>query len=245
MKTKFLYTLAASVALLVTAETAQASCKDSLEFNCKRQGYHYWEGIDFGVNGFLNPSRQIALPANYSFLELDFARSFSFAWNISQYNVHLYKNHINLVTGLGLEWNSYAFRQNMTLTPRNNTIAATVETVNFSKNKLKMTYVNMPLLLEFNTNAIDDDNSFHFAVGGTFGYNLFRNRLKQEYTIDGDEKDRKIKDDYNINPFRYAATARIGYGDYSLFANYSLSDVFRAGQGPKMNHFSIGLHIDL
>jgi hypothetical protein len=245
MKKVILLTITSAAALMFTTIPLKAGCKDSLSFDITKQGFHYWEGLDIGFNGFLNPSRQIALPANYSFLELDYARSFSFAWNMSQYNFHLYENYVNLVTGLGLEWNSYAFRRNMSLIPGGSTIDATVETYDFSKNKLKMTYINVPLMVEFNTNASDDDRSVHLSVGGSFGYNIFRNRLKQEYDVDGNEKHRKMKDDFNVNPFRYGLTARVGYGDYSLFTNYSLSDVFRAGQGPKMNHFSVGIHIDL
>jgi hypothetical protein len=39
---------------------------------------------------------------------LDYARSRSIAWNMGQYNVKLVKNYVQLVTGLGLEWNTYS-----------------------------------------------------------------------------------------------------------------------------------------
>lgn len=244
MKTPLLHLIAAAALTLMTSTTALA-CGDSTSCSMQSSKFHNWEGIEFGMNGFLNPSRTLALPTAYRFLELDQARSFSFAWNIWQQNIHLYRNNVNLVTGIGLEWNSYAFSQNVTLQHDVDPIAAVVETRDFSKNKLKMTYVNVPLMLEFNTNNNNPNRSFHIAAGGVVGYNIFQNRLKQEYTVDGDTQERKVKDDFNINPFRYGLTARVGYDDLSLFVNYSLSEVFRTDRGPKLNHYSVGIHLSL
>jgi Outer membrane protein beta-barrel domain len=162
---------------------------------------------------------------------------------MQQYNIHIYKNHINLVTGFGLEWNSYAFRNNTTLQANTNQPEAIEEGLDFSKNKLKTTFVRVPLMLEFNTGKTEENN-FHVAVGGTIGYNIFRNRVKQVFEVNGDEQKRKIKDDFNVNPFRYGATARIGYNDFTLFANYDLSTFFKENRGPKLNTFSAGFSLN-
>src|SRR5687768_11726340 len=110
MKTK-LYSIVAGLFLSTTSAMA---CDDSSHVvNINLSGrYHYWSGFDFGVNGYLNRSNTIETPSGYDFLELDYARSHSFAWNIAQYNLHIYKNHVNLYTGIGLEWNSYSLRNN-------------------------------------------------------------------------------------------------------------------------------------
>jgi Outer membrane protein beta-barrel domain len=246
MKT-FVRQFIAAALLLTSAGTATAACEDSTKnfiYNTN-DNFKYWEGIDIGMNGYLNPSYKLGLPAGYEFLELDYARSRTFSLNLWQHNFHIYKNYVNIVTGFGIEWNGYAFRNNSSLMSDTNSVAAIVETRDFSKNKLKMTYLNIPLLLEFNTNNKNDDRSFHIAAGGMFSYNVFQNRLKQEYELNNETQEIKVKDDFNINPFRYGLTARIGYGDYTIFANYALSDVFRGNSGPKMNHYSIGLHIAL
>ncbi len=236
-----------AAALLFTSAGTAAACEDSTKA-CRfdyNDNFKYWEGLDIGMNGYLNPSYKLGLPAGYEFLELDYARSRTVSLNLWQHNFHVYKNYVNIVTGFGIEWNGYAFRNNSSLISDTNRVAAVVETRDFSKNKLKMTYLNIPLMLEFNTNTNNDDRSFHIAAGGMFSYNVFQNRLKQEYELDNETQKIKVKDDFNINPFRYGLTARIGYGDYTLFANYALSDVFRSNSGPKMNHYSIGLHIAL
>ncbi|MCU0432840.1 MAG: PorT family protein [Bacteroidia bacterium] len=237
----------ALAAALLTSGAAANACEDSTRTRWydHTENFHFWEGIDLGMNGFVNPQRTLGLPAGNEFLELDYARSHSFALNLWQHNFHIYKNHVNLVTGFGIEWNSYAFRNNVSLIPDTNRVAAILETRDYSKNKLKMFYINVPVMLEFNTNTNNQHRSFHVAAGGLFSYNVFENRLKQEYELDGQTQERKIKDDFNINPFRYGLTARIGYGEYTLFANYMLSEVFRGNAGPSLNQYTIGVHIDL
>ncbi len=220
------------------------ACDDSTKTWKSNNGTHkYWTGLDVGVNGFMSSGYDISTPENYPFLELDYARSRSIAWNMGQYNVKLVKNYVQLVTGLGLEWNTYSLRNNVTLLTDAPTVSAVNENVNFSKNKFRTIWVNAPLLLEFNTSK-DEDKSFHVAGGVTFGYNMFRNRLKQEFSANGDNVKRKLKDDFNVNPFRYSLTARVGYGDFTLFANYALTELFKSGRGPEVYPFSAGININ-
>jgi hypothetical protein len=246
---KIFYTIAA-LALTITTASARnitaplsLNCDDSLE--CRKSGgdFKYWEGLDFGVNGYLTPANSLVVPSGSPFLELDYARSHSVAWNMGQYNLKIVKNYVQVVTGIGLEWNSYAFRNNWSLEADSPTVTATETNIDYSKNKLRTTWINVPLLLEFNTNK-DEDKSLHIAVGVTGGYNIFRNRLKQEYEIDGIESKRKLKDDFNVNPFRYAATARIGYGDFSIFANYQINELFKENRGPALYPFSAGFGLN-
>ncbi len=241
MKTKF-YSLIAAIFLSAAPVMA---CKDSLscKFNID-DSFKFWQGLDIGVNGYLNTKNSIATPETFPFLELDYARSRSFSWNVAQYNFHIYKNYINLVTGAGFEWNSYAFKQNVTLATDVNTISSMNDSIDFTKNKLKSTWVKAPLMIEFNTNK-DENKSFHIAVGAEIGYNIFRNRQKQEYMYKGEEQKRKTKDDFNINPFRYSLVARVGFGRYTLFANYGMSELFKKNQGPQVYPFSAGINIHL
>ena len=51
----------------------------------------------------------------------------------------------------------------------------------------------------------------------------------------------KNHDDFNINPFRYGTTARIGYKGINLFGTYYYSSFFKDGRGPQMYPFTIGI----
>lgn len=242
-----LYLLAAGTLTFSTAK-AGALC-DTTQSRHRYDfgsGFKHWEGFDFGFSGWLTPDRSLELPSGWNKLQLDNARSFAFAWNIHQHNFHLYKNYVNLGTGIGLEWNSYAFRENITLDPNAVILTGTIDTINYAKNKLRTCFVNVPLMFDLNSSA-NADNAFHLSLGAKFGYNLFRNRQVQKfYENDGDDKEKNVfKDDFNVNPIRYSLLARVGYGDYTLFADYALSEMFKAGKGPKVTPFTLGLHINL
>ena len=236
---QLLYTLAA---FTLFTPSAFATCDDSICDKPKNE-FKYWEGFDIGVNGYMTPSNSLTVPANYQFLELDYARSRSIAWNMGQLNIPILKHHIQLVTGIGFEWNSYAFRNNWSLDTDSPMVTATEDNVDYSKNKLKTTWINVPLLLEINTGK-DEDKNFHLAAGVTGGYNIFRNRLKQEYSVNGTDSERKLKDDFNVNPFRCALTARMGIGHYTVYANYSITELFKDNRGPALHPFSAGISLN-
>ncbi|GAB4131277.1 MAG: hypothetical protein Fur0041_01520 [Bacteroidia bacterium] len=212
------------------------------ERRAKDSDFEYWDGLDLGINGLLTASNSIEMPAAHEFMELNYAKSYVFAWNMFQKNIHIYKNWVNLGTGFGLSWYHYNFRNSYTLTPNVPFQTASLDSFSYRKNRLNVCYVNVPLFLEFNTNA-SADRSFHFGAGMQFGYNVFDNKVKQKYELNGETFKRKIKDDYNVNPFKYDIIARIGYGNYTIFGSYSLSTLFEKSKGPTLYPFTAGLHI--
>ncbi|TND08820.1 MAG: hypothetical protein FD123_2036 [Bacteroidetes bacterium] len=205
--------------------------------------FDYWSGIDIHVNGLLNTSNSLEPDSAYDFMELNFARSIGFSANILQKNIHIYKNYVNLVTGIGLDWSIYSFRNNTTLRHDTDWVAATYDTVDYRRNRLRTMYVQAPIMLEFNTNK-SADRSFHIGAGVLVGYNIFDNKVKQKYEEDGEDHKNVVKDDFNVNPLRYGLTARMGYGHYSVFANYNLSGFFEKDHGPTMYPVQAGVHID-
>ena len=168
-----------------------------------------------------------------------------FSWNAYQKNIHIYRNNVNLGTGIGLSWYHYNFRNSYTLQPNVSFASAIQDSLHYRRNRLGMTYINVPLFLEFNTNNKDARNSFHFGAGMEFGYNIFNNVLKQKYELNDKIYKNKIKDDFNVNPFRYDIIARIGYGNFTIYGQYSLSTLFAKNKGPVVYPFSAGIHIDL
>ena len=212
--------------------------------NKRNKNFHHWAGIDLGVNGFLNADQKLSMPKEVSFLELNYSKSIAFSLNFLEKDIHLYKNYINLVTGLGIEFNGYSFKHNVTLVPDTVYIAAiTDSSINYQKNKLKATFINLPLMLEFNTHR-DADKSVHIATGIVLGYKI-GSKTKQKYETSDREYKIKIKDDYNLAPFRYSATVRAGYGNLTVFANYALSELFEKNKGPELHSFNVGLALNL
>jgi hypothetical protein len=51
----------------------------------------------------------------------------------------------------------------------------------------------------------------------------------------------KNYDDYYMNPFKWDATARIGWRFINLFATYSVNTLFKKDKGPELYPWTLGI----
>jgi len=214
------------------------SKKDST--NNYNDNFKHWNGIEFGVNGMMDYKNNIDLGPGASFLELDYAKSIQFGLNLYEKDFHLVKNYINLVTGFGFDFNSYAFQNNISLNGDTTYLSASNDsTIDYKKNKLNVTYLKIPLMLEFNTSKNPNKN-LHIGVGVDIAYRIGA-VTKQKY--DANDKHYKIKqkDDFNLEPFKYSAVARVGFNDVTIFASYGLNRLFKKDKGPQVYPFTVGV----
>lgn len=232
------------------------SCKPGMN---EKKDFTHWGGVDIGVSMLTTIKNKTILPQDQdetpdslqlnNFLNLNYGKSIYFSLNIFEQNIRVYKNYVNIVTGLGCEWNSYNFKKNITLDPEApyinpSTTLIAPDSIKFSKNKLKVTYVKVPLLLELNTNTINPKKSFHIAGGIEVAYKL-GSKTKQTYEINGNEIRSKRRDDYHLADIKYCSVVRVGYGDYfTLFGNYGLSEIFEKDNGPQLFPLTVGLSIN-
>jgi hypothetical protein len=195
----------------------------------------HWEGMEIGFNGFDKE--------NYSdydakdFMSIDQGKSIELDFNFYELNIGLHKSYIGLVSGMGLSFNNYRFENPYTLvkeTERTEPLLLAYD--NLSKTKLAVSYLNVPLLLEFQI-PVNQNEGRVFVNAGLIGGVKIGSHTKVKY---GDTKD-KDRSGFNINSFKYAATARIGYKDIGLFATYSLTPLFQSGKGPELTPFTIGI----
>lgn len=145
------------------------------------------------------------------------------------------KHVLNLKYGLGLEM--YNYRYDTRLSYRRDPEPFVFnDSISFTKNKLYVEYLTIPLMININT-APDHRNSFSFSVGASAGY-LTSSRNKQ---ISGERGKQKIKGDFNFEPWRLALITEMGLGPIRLYGSYSLNrlqkDVTRVEQYP----YAIGI----
>jgi len=203
----------------------------------------YWAGVGLGVNGYLNSNNQTAVPAGYDFLDLNYRKSINVSLNFWEQKIPIWKEHINIVTGMGWDISNYRFSsKNYKLTPDSNYISAVYDSsVSFKKNKLTASYLNVPILLQFDTKPFGKlQKTFHVSAGMVGSYRL-GSHTKQVYEFNGVEYKPKTRDDFNLNTWRYSAMVRIGYGKLDFYASYALNSLFKKDQGPQLYPFTVGL----
>lgn len=118
---------------------------------------------------------------------------------------------------------------------------------NYKKYKLTTAYVEIPLELRFIAKPLTPNKSIKAAIGvkggilvdaHTKGKNL---QSASGSSINGFTFKEKSKSYFNGN--RIAATARVGYGIFTLFGTYGLTSVFKDGVAADIKSVQIGLTI--
>ncbi|MEQ8907837.1 MAG: outer membrane beta-barrel protein [Vicingaceae bacterium] len=207
-----------------------------------KQRWNHFAGIDLGVNGFMSPENSVDLQKEAQFMDLNYSKSISLSINFMEYYIPIAKEKLGLMTGLGFEFNSCDLDRSVTLfADDDTTIGIADPTKDIEKNRFKSTMLNLPLMLETNIGK-DAGHSFHLAAG-VMGSMRVGSKTKQIY--DQSDKEYKVKNrtDFNMSPFRLNAVARIGYGDFTLFASYSLTPMFDKDKGPELYPFTVGISL--
>lgn len=195
------------------------------------------------TNGYFNTTGGLNVPKQYNFMDLDYSHSFNFQFNIIERHFNIHKNYVKVVTGMGFDYHIYALANRVNLNPDTSFTWGVKDTsgANFLKNRLRCTYLQVPLLLEFNTSS-NPDKTFHIAMG-VIGEYLIASRTKQVLENNKTEFKRVNKDNYNLTPFALKAHINAGYGGWTLFAEYNLTPLFDNGKGPELYPFAAGIRI--
>jgi hypothetical protein len=222
-----------------TEPTDTIDVEDGEEKDHKSSHDGHWAGVDFGVNMLTNGNFKSDFP-NSPQWENDPGKSFYWNLNLFDHRFNIYREYIGITTGLGLNFNQIGLKNNYILNENADSIWVYSDTINkYSKNKLRATYIQVPLLLEFNTNA-DEDKSFYFAAGVIGGIRI-ASSVKRKLDQSGVDAKEKIKGAYGLNAFKLDGTVRMGYSDWGVFANYSLLPLFDTKKTDEVYPLTFGL----
>jgi Outer membrane protein beta-barrel domain len=117
----------------------------------------------------------------------------------------------------------------------------------FKKYKLSTGYLEVPIEIRYSSKPSEPNKSFKVAAGAKIGV-LVNAHTKGKNLEDnsGSVIDSYILKENSkrfVNGTRLMATARVGYGILSLFGSYQISSLLKAGAGPNMHLYQIGLTI--
>lgn len=213
-----------------TEKEFKPASKFSLQFVAAR--------FDLGLSTYTDNGSYTLSPAN-SYLEHETWKSSNFGFELFQLG-YRFNNYVKIYAAAGLDWNHIRLKQNITFLKDQPVLSYVPDTVDFKKNRLSSQYLRIPLSIQLRTKDDSRGNKWHFVVGPEIGF-LLNGKLKQVSKERGKDK---FKDDYNFNPFRYGAFARIGYAGTGVYIKYYGNDVFADGQGPKdFKNLSFGLMV--
>jgi hypothetical protein len=194
----------------------------------------------------VNSDYSLNRSAESEFLDLNTSKSWNFNWNILQYSLGFGTDRVGLVTGLGIEWSNYHFRDTTSIIEDGNDIApyvfsSGITRENIKKNKLMTTYLTVPIILEGQFLNKKPSKRLYAGVGLITGIKI-GSSTKMVYTEYSIKRKLKNKKDFYLSPLRFGLTARLGYRALKLYANYYLTPLFLDGHGPEqLNPVAAGL----
>ncbi len=163
---------------------------------------------------------------------------------------YLYEKRIGntnffVMPGIGVGMDRYKFDEDVTLSRNfDNTVSFdTINTGGIKKSMLVTNYLDIPLEVRFLANPEDSKRSFKVGVGFKAGI-LLSSHTKIKADIDDNQFKTKVKNDFNLNRFRYGVVGRIGVGGFNVFYYQSLNALFEKDKGPiqtEANNITIGL----
>jgi len=200
-----------------------------------------WAGFEIGLANFVNSDYKMTLPAGADFMDIKVANSLDFNFNFAEKSLGIIKNYVGIVTGLGIQYQNYRFVNDFSLTKTDDGIIAEPVAMALDKNRLSIWHLNLPLMLEFQIPVYGESTRIKIAAGVIGGLRI-GSRQVQKYTDNGEKQKIKIRDDFYLRDFNYGFTARVGYGDVALFANYYPQTLFENCKGPEIYPVTIGIH---
>lgn len=166
------------------------------------------------------------------------------------------KNLLHLRYGLLFEYNNLKPSENRYFQQQSdNQVMLVDHDKDLRKNRLAIRSIQIPVYLEFDLskNIVDEktgrtyfrsQQTWRFGVGGFVNFNRKDTYQVYRYTEEGHEFRTKEKTALDINKVRYGLGAYVGNGDWSLFAQYELTPMFKHND-VKQNMWSFGIRLDL
>ncbi len=115
----------------------------------------------------------------------------------------------------------------------------------FKKYKMATSFLEIPLEVRFTANPEKPNKSVKIALGAKVG-TMLNAHTKGKTLQDGTGKTlvsytEKITTKSYFNTTRIAATARVGYGNFSLFGSYSLTSTFKDAVAADVKLLQVGI----
>lgn len=225
MLRKAIFTILCFISLGASAQsiTDAAYSKPSRDYFMFQLGYDGWQGAPDSVNiGGLSRSLNMYLCYDFPIK----ASNFSFA------------------AGVGIASSNIFFKnQKVIVGDTTAQIQFLDDGDEFKRFKYSLNYLEAPLELRYFSNKLNRNKGFKMAIGLKVGA-LVNAHTKSVRDFNSKPIREKVSTRRFIETYRVGGTFRAGYGNFSVYGQYGLNGLFRAGNGPEgVVPFSIGICI--
>jgi hypothetical protein len=158
------------------------------------------------------------------------------------YDIPLQNTNFSLAAGLGIS-SSNIFLKDQVLDLTSITSTPNFQSSDvYKKFKLSTNYLEIPLEIRYRQVPENANKGFKVGLGLKVG-NLVNVHTRSVQTINNSKHIEKESNKSLFNTWRFAGTARIGYGNFALYGTYTLTSMFKETGTYDIRPFSIGLAI--
>lgn len=166
------------------------------------------------------------------------------------YDFPIKKSNFSFGAGVGVRFsNVYFSKEKMVLDSRTDRIIFQAADSAIKGNKFSTNYLEIPLELRFFANKENRNKGFKFALGAKVGFaGIGGSHYKERVPVSGKFISEVTKTKRFNQSWRLTPTARIGWGNFSVFAEYTVTPIFNnsgntLGANPDVRPFSAGIVI--
>lgn len=200
--------------------------------------------LDLGISSYLHKG-SLDMPDEVDYMDQRLFRSVNVGIHIVNIKLGLNKKERpqRLGVSTGVKWNivHYSMEKDYQLNKDQPDYFSAIDydVPPLKKNRLKANYIQIPLLLELNTNPNRPSKSFNLGIG--YAHQLLLNSNYKYKTEDGIK--RKEKGEYNLTKSMGIIEGRIGFGPLNFYVQYGLKDLFQKNDGPELTPINFGINI--
>ncbi|SJZ59402.1 outer membrane beta-barrel protein [Sediminibacterium ginsengisoli] len=187
------------------------------------------------AGGYFKVLRTVDGPVDKNSFRLNTGKSSNVNIWLFMQKLNVIKHVVNLKYGLGLEM--YNFRYDSRLSYRRDPVPYVYnDSISFSKNKLYVGYLTVPLMVNINASP-NKRNGFSISGGISAGY-LLSSRNKQ---ISAERGKQKNNGNFDLEPWRLATVAEVGLGPVRLYGSYSLNRLHKESTHLEQYPYTVGI----
>jgi hypothetical protein len=158
------------------------------------------------------------------------------------YDFPIKQSNFSFAAGAGIGTSNIYFKdQEMVLTDTTTAVQFIPETLPYKRYKLNTAYVEAPFEIRYFSNKENRNKGLKIAAGLKVG-TLLSAHTKGKRTLNNKPIIEKVNTKRYLESWRYAATLRVGYGNFSVFGSYNLGGMYKVNSGPEeIRAVSIGI----